>query len=251
MKTIMRHINKILIVILLIGIYSCEKADEQLNNYGIVSEINLPTHSPRGLAFDGNYLWYSDDSLNCLYKISNDGSILKTIKMTGCKLTGFDFYDNNILCNNNKIVLYDTLISPHPFLCIYKLSLAGEKLDSILVQTSRLELLGLAVCKSVIYGTMYYKHSYGAYLFHTDFESKRIGIIQFHWLTGLTTKNDTIYGIDKSSSNLKDRIVPLDSDFKIIEDRAVYIDSPATDLVFVNNDLWICDREARKLRKLK
>jgi hypothetical protein len=249
---IIRYIKQILIVVFFIGIYSCDKKDEQSENYGNVSEINLPTHSPRGLAFDGNHLWYSDDSLSSLFKVSDKGSILETIKLPGCKLTGFDFYDNYIWCNNDNIVLYDTSISLNPFLCIYKLSLEGEKLDSILIRTSpdpyRLELSGLTVCNSVIYGTMYI-YSYSDYLFRTDFKNKKVGSLGNRLFTGLTTKNDTIYAIDKGYS--KDRIGPLDSNFEIIEDRVIYTDFQATDLVFVNNDLWICDREARKLRKLK
>ena len=82
----------ILGIIILIGFQSCEKDDDNLNNdYSIKSEITLPTDSPRGLAFDGEYLWYSDDSNNSLNKISNNGTILKTIDLNNCKITGFEF----------------------------------------------------------------------------------------------------------------------------------------------------------------
>ncbi len=107
----MRQIGLLLIVIISICIYSCEKSNEEDDNYSNVSEINIPTDSPRGLAFDGEYLWYSDDSLQCLNKISNNGSILKTIQLTDCKITGFDFYDNYIWCINDTTVQYDTTIS--------------------------------------------------------------------------------------------------------------------------------------------
>jgi len=251
-KLIMRHIELLLIVFLFIGFYSCEKSDEQDENYGNVSEINIPTDSPRGLAFDGNYLWYSDDSLKCLYKISNNGSILKTIQMTDCKLTGFDFYDNCIWCINDTTVLYDTTISHYPFSCIYKLSLTGEKLDSILVQASvnpqKPEFLGLTVNNSMIYGSS--NQGWSSCLYRIDLESKEKTFLQYHYLTGLTTKNDTIYGIDRSYLN-KNRIAPFDSDYQLIDDKVIEINFQATDLVFVNNDLWICDREERKLKKIK
>ena len=65
----MRRILFLLIYLLSIVIISCEKSDEQNNNYTIVSEISIPTDSPRGLAYDGEYLWYSDDSLNCLINL--------------------------------------------------------------------------------------------------------------------------------------------------------------------------------------
>ncbi|SHJ49917.1 hypothetical protein SAMN05444280_12122 [Tangfeifania diversioriginum] len=47
----------ILGIIILISFQSCEKDDDILeNDYSIKSEITLPTDSPRGLAFDGEYL---------------------------------------------------------------------------------------------------------------------------------------------------------------------------------------------------
>jgi len=247
----MRHIKLILIVFLVTGIYSCEKSIEQINDYYNVNVIDLPTVSPRGLAFDGNYLWYSDDSLNCLYKISSKGSILKTIKVTNCKITGFDFYDNFIWCINDTTVFYDTTISHYPFSCIYKLSLAGEKLDSILqasINPQKPEFLGLTINNSTIYGSS--NQGYGSCLYKIDIESNEKTFLQYHYLTGLTVKNDTLYGIDRGHLNLN-RIGPFDSYYQIIEDKVIEINFQATDLVFVNNDLWICDREKRQLKKIE
>ena len=248
----MRHIKLFLIVFLVIGIYSCEKSTDQVGDYNNVDVIDLPTASPRGLAFDGNYLWYSDDSLNCFYKISNTGNILKTIKVTNCKITGFDFYDNFIWCIHDTTVLYDTTVSHYPYSCMYKLSLAGEKLDSILVQASgnpqRPEFIGLTINNSTIFGSS--NQGYSSCLYKIDIESNEKTFLQYHRLSGLTTKNDTLYGIDRSQANI-DRITPFDTDYQIIEDKAIEISFQATDLVFVNNDLWVCDRKERKLKKIK
>lgn len=180
----MRHIKLLLIVFLVIGIYSCEKSNEQINDYHNVNVIDLPTVSPRGLAFDGNYLWYSDDSLNCLYKISSKGSILKTIKVTNCKITGFDFYANFVWCIQDATILYDTTISHYPFSCIYKLSLAGEKLDSILqasINPQKPEFLGLTINNSTIYGSS--NQGYSSCLYKIDIESNEKTFLQYHYLT--------------------------------------------------------------------
>lgn len=248
----MRQIGLLIIVILSALIYSCENSIEEKYNYSNVSEIKIPTDSPRGLAFDGEYLWYSDDSLQSLNKISKNGSILKTIQLADCKITGFDFYDNYIWCINDVTVQYDTTISHYPFSCIYKLSLAGEKLDSILVQASvnpqRPEFLGLTVCNSTIYGST--NQGWSSCLYKIDLNSKEKTFLQYHYLTGLTTKNDTIYGIDRSHLNIN-RIASFDSDYKVIEDKVIEINFQASDLVFINNDLWVCDRGERKLKKIK
>jgi hypothetical protein len=249
----MRHIEIIILfVFLMLGINSCEKSDQGDNTYSDLNEIDIPTDSPRGLAFDGNYLWYSDDSLNCLYKISNTGSILRTVKINKCKVTGFDFYESCIWCINDTTVLNDTTISHYPFSCIYKLTLTGEKMDSILIEGSvnpqRPEFIGMTVCGSKIYGST--NQGWSSCLYEINLTSKEKIFLQYHNLTGLTTKNDTIYGIDRSYIN-KNRIAPFDSDHQIIEDKVIEISFQATDLVFINNDLWVCDREAKKLKRIK
>ena len=124
---------------LIVGIIlqSCDKDNDFSNrDYCNIDEIELQTNYARGLAYDGDYLWYSDDSLNTLNKISSNGVILETIELNNCNVTDFEFYNSYIWCINDSTVLMDTTISAFPFSCIYKYSKVGERLDSILIQAS-------------------------------------------------------------------------------------------------------------------
>ncbi|SHJ49949.1 hypothetical protein SAMN05444280_12123 [Tangfeifania diversioriginum] len=75
-------------------------------------------------------------------------------------------------------------------------------------------------------------------------------MLQYHYLTGLTTHNDTIFAVDISYSN-NNRIVCFDSEYKTIDDKTIDIAYDASDLAYANNDLWICDRENKMLRKIE
>jgi len=248
----MKLTELLLFVSLAIWIYSCEKSNEPEVDYSSISEINLPTSSPRGLAFDGKYLWYSDDSLNCLYRISEYGDILKTIQMPSCRLTGFDFQDGNIWCINDKTIGHETVTQArYPLSCIYKISLAGKKLDTILIQHAgeiRPIFLGLTITQSTIYGST--NQGYSSHLYKIDLENEQNTWLRYCFFSGLTVKNDTIFAIDVAHV-FDTKIGPLDPDYKIIEDKAIIIDFRVTDLVFINNDLWVCDREEIKLKRIR
>ncbi len=248
----MRYIKLLFFSLFTIVIYSCEKPNEQVVNYSNVSEITLPTNSPWGLAFDGKYLWYSDDSLNCLNKISDNGEILKTIQIPGCRFTDFDFLNGYIWCINDTTVGHESETEAHyPLSCIYKLSLVGKKLDSILLihpKSKRPIFVGMTIKDSTIYGST--NLGWSSDLYKIDLKSKKVTAIRYCILNGLTTKNDTIYVVDIQHI-YKTRIAPLDIDYNIIEDKAIELSFRATGLVFINNDLWVCDRQERKLKKIK
>lgn len=171
--------------------------------------------------------------------------------MGNCHVTGFEFYDNYIWCINDTTVLNDTTISHYPFSCIYKYSKTGERIDSILIEASvnpqRPEFLGITINDSKIFGSANQGHS--SCLYSVDFENEEKTFLQFHILTGLTTHNDTVFAIDRS--NIKNRIVCFDSEYKKVEDKAFEIGYIASDLAYINNDLWICDRENKILRKIE
>ncbi len=244
----MRSLKPVFILSILFMFFSCEVTNTtKNNNYQDVQEIQLPTDSPWGIAYDGDYLWYSDDSLNSLYKISEQGEILRTISLPEVHLTGFDFYKNNIWCINDTTVMYDKTISTFPFSCIYKVSLTGQITDSILVKASvnpqKPELLDIVIKDFAIYGSTH--QGYSSCLYKINLNSRKQTFLHYYFLSGLTIYNDTIYSIYNGS------LVPFDSDYEIMHDKAVKINSPANDLVFVKNELWVCDRKNRKLRKVK
>lgn len=232
-------------------LYSCESTSETPKDYSDVTEIDLPTDSPRGLAFDGNFLWYSDDSLKCLFKVSYQGKIIDTISLENCHPTGFDFWDGQIWCINDSTVLRDTLISHYPFSCIYRLSLTGEILDSILLEGSvnpvKPEFPGLAVCDSSIYIST--NQGWSSALYRIDPRTGKSTFLQYCNFIGLTARSDTLYGIDIS---YRDRclIGPLDGDYALIYEKLIEPGYKVTDLAFIEDDLWVCDRDSKKLKRL-
>lgn len=239
------------IFLILIGLtLSCEEETEPDSRYEGIPEIQIPTSSPRGLAFDGSYLWYSDDSLNTLNKISAEGQILETIELSGKHITGFDISDENIWCINDTTVYQDTLVSPYPYSCICKLSRSGELVDSILIQASvnprKPEFIGLVKSGATLYGTTH--QGWSSCLYKIDIPSRSKTFLHYHYMAGLTLRNDTLYGIDQSYMG-KSRIVALDSSYEIIGDPVKEVEYEASDLAFAGPDLWIVDRDNRKLIK--
>lgn len=246
----MRNPGKYLLTALIILSVSCEIVENPDNDYNVHSEILLPTSSPFGLAYDGDYLWYSDDSLRCLNKISASGEILKTIPIPGCRITSFEFHGNSVWCINDTTLVHDTAVSHYPFSSIYKYSLSGEKTDTILVQGTinpiRPEFHGLTIHDEKIYFTT--NHGWGSAIYQVDLESREQTFLAYKYLAGLTLKSDTIYAIDKYNL-LSSRIAPFDSGFRLIEEKMTEVDFPATDLVFVGDHLWLINREEKKLVK--
>jgi hypothetical protein len=247
----MKHLITIWIL-LLVGLSSCETNTINKPNYSGISEISLPTESPRGLAFDGEFLWYSDEQDKALYKVSEDGSIIETIDLAGCQITGFEFQNDFIWCINDSTVLHDTTISHYPFSCVYKYSKQGERLDSILIQGSvnpqRPDLIGITFMNSLIFISTY--RGYSSCLISVDPEQKTTAFLHYHLLKGLTSKCDTIFGIDKAHIEFSN-IVKLDSAYNIIEEVVSDLAFQASDLAFVGDDLWICDVENGKLLKIE
>jgi len=69
----------ILIIILHSPAYSMDPSD-----YDIIRSFPSPGPSPSGLAWDGEYLWVSDDSTDTIYKISSlDGSVVSSFDSPG------------------------------------------------------------------------------------------------------------------------------------------------------------------------
>lgn len=239
-------------LIILIGLQSCEiTTNTTNNNYSSVNEIAIPTDSPRGLAFDGEYLWYSDDSDQSLYKLSYDGKILESIDLKDCRITGFEFNRDNIWCINDTTVLYDTTISHYPYSCVFKYSKSGERLDSILIQASvnpqGPELLGITIIDSLIIISTSQGWSSG--LYGIEVANEEMTLLGYSYLTGLTTQNDTVYAIDRSNISVN-QVVCFDSVFNKVLDRSFNIPYSASDLAFAMNELWICDRENKVVRKI-
>lgn len=199
----MRLIKIVFVFLLIIGSNSCDIIEEYINDYSGVLEINLPTEHARGLAYDGDFLWYSDDSLNTIIKISSEGIVLETISIANSSLSGFEFFNNSIWCINDQTVLFDTVNSHYPYSCIYELSLAGDKMDSILIMASinpqKPEFLGITFNKYRMFGST--NQGWSSCLYEIDPETETKIFLQYHSLTGLTSRDDTIYGIDISYLN--------------------------------------------------
>ena len=248
----MKHCAPLILIFTLFLTYSCDFTFDENNTYSDVAEINIPVgNSLFGLTYDGEYLWYSDDSLGCLNKISASGEILKTIKLDDRYLTGIEFYENHFWCLHDTTVFRDTTISHYPFSCVYKVTTNGKVVDSILIEASvnpiRPELIGITFNKGKMYLSTY--RGWSSSLLEVDIETGEDKFLQYHYLNGLASKGDTIYVIDKSYMNTC-RIFPLDSAYILIQDRVIPLDFNTSDLAFVGEDIWVCDREAGKLRRV-
>lgn len=142
----------------------------------------------------------------------------------------------------------DTTISHYPF----KYAKTGELIDSILIEASvnpqKPELLGITINDSKNFGST--NQGYSSCLYSVHLENKEKALLQYYCLTGLTTHNDTIFAVDISYS-ANNRIVCFDSEYKTINDKTIDIAYVASDLAFAKNDLWICDKENKILRKIE
>jgi len=175
----MKQIKIIITILFILLTTSCKKnikeySDSGQINYNQYNEIQIPTTSPRGLAYDGKFLWYSDDSLNSFFKISDKGEIFETIRMPDCRLCGFEFYENYIYCYNDTIVDFnptDTSL----YCCIYKLSKTGLKVDTFLLSYKNapyLEYMGITIRDSIIYGTR--RAGFNSNIFKVDMKTKTV-----------------------------------------------------------------------------
>jgi len=102
-------------------------SDETLNTGGsftVVSSFTSPGPGPRGLAFDGTYLWNADSNMDKIYKLDTSGNIIDTFASPGPGPTGLAFdgtYLWNADSNMDKIYkldtsgnIIDTFASPMP-----------------------------------------------------------------------------------------------------------------------------------------
>lgn len=90
----------------------------------IVNSFDVPAKQPRGLAWDGKFLWLGETSEGLIYKISPlNGEVIATINFPGSRLTGISWngdvlwmadYDENVIYgiepSNGEVV--EKLYSP-------------------------------------------------------------------------------------------------------------------------------------------
>lgn len=240
--------NSLILILTIIMLISCFDSHDDLT----VDSINLPTDSPWGLTHDGDNFWYSDDSLNCLIKISNNGEILENIQLQNICVTGIDFHDGYFWCINDSIILHDTTLNYYPFKSIYKISGNGEVLDTFYVEASinpqGHEFLAIEISDSLIIGTTY--QGYSSHIYKINLETKEYTFLNYCPVTGLCTYNDTLYGL-RISVNLNAALIKFNADCSVNEDYLIQYDFKATNLTAVSETLWAIDRDENTLKKIR
>ena len=214
--------------------------------------INLPTESPYGLTYDGEHFWYSDDSLDCLIKISNNGEILENVQLHNICITGIDYYDGYFWCINDSIILHDTTLNYYPFKSIYKLAENGMVLDTFYVEASinpsGHEFLAIEVSDSLIFGTTY--QGWSSHIYKINMDTRKYTFLNYCLATGLSTCNDTLYGLRIGvSSNA--RLIKFNANYSENFDDFIQYDFIGANMTTVNNEIWAIDRTENKLIKIK
>ena len=240
--------NSLVMLFTIIMLISCFDDHNDLT----ADSINLPTDSPWGLTHDGENFWYSDDSLNCLIKISNNGEILENIQLQDICVTGIDYHNGYFWCINDSIILHDTTINHYPFKSIYKISENGEVLDTFYVEASinpqGHEFLALEITDSLIIGTTH--QGYSSHIYKINLATKEYTFLNYCLATGLCTYNDTLYGL-RIGVNSDARLIKFDANYSVNEDYFIQYDFEATNLTVVNNEMWAVDRPEKKLIRIR
>ena len=58
---------------------------------GVIKSFTAPGITPYGLAFDGKYLWHTDDSTDLIYQLDFKGNVIKSIASPGPGPRGVSF----------------------------------------------------------------------------------------------------------------------------------------------------------------
>ena len=114
-----------IVILLLIVLHSPAYSSD----YDIIRSFPSPGPSPKGLAWDGEYLWNSDNSTDTIYKLNpSDGSVVSSFDSPGSDPRGLT-WDGEYLwaVEGEEITIYklnpadgDTLSSLHPDIPLYE-----------------------------------------------------------------------------------------------------------------------------------
>jgi len=111
----------IVILVLIVLIYSPAYSMDP-SDYDIIRSFPSPGPSPVGLAWDGEYLWVSDDSTDTIYKVSSlDGSVVSSFDSPGSDPKDLAWDGTNLWAvEGTEVTMYklnpasgDTLTSIH------------------------------------------------------------------------------------------------------------------------------------------
>jgi len=233
----------------------------QTDTLRTISEFDTPCPCPWGLASDKKNLWVGDDSLANIYEIMLNGEILNTIHITDCIIKGITFLDDTLWIVNGRSVgdtllfnSWDSTFYSYFFYCIYKIDkFSGAKLDSIRMISCPTIMLGIAYYNSKFYVS--YNGGWGDCMFEIDPKAKKvIQTLCCAHPCGLTTIYDTLWCVRMNSQHRTGNlIVPLEIQgdlSKELRELGYRIDFYATDITFDGINIWLCDPDAKKIKKM-
>ncbi len=199
---------------------------------GIVDSFDSPASSPRGLTYDGKYLWNVDYDKDMIYKLDTFGNIIHSFDSPGSEPSGLA-YDGTYLWNADM----ETGM-------VYKLDTTGQVIESF--ESPDLSPRGLVYDDTFLWNAdptedFIYKISAADHSLIDSFYSP--------WLapTGLTYDNENAYLWHADQS--LDKIFKLDTSGEIL----YYFDSPGTSpkgLAFDGAYLWNADSRCDMIYKI-
>ncbi len=256
-----------LVFILAIVFISSRSSYAQQDTLQVIAQIDAPGIHPWNLTYHDGNIWVSDDSLNRIYKISEEGTVLDSIQIENCSLRGLTFKNDALWVINNKsigdTVLYREADSIRmPLYSMYALDKdTGEKSDSILFMgeySRHVDFFGLQYFHSKFY--LSFNGGWGPAMFEIDpYDGTRLDICCAH-PCGMTIMNDTLWSVRQDSmdgrgNSVTPLIISLGQDSTLssitLWDKRCYLNFCALGICFDGDHLWILDVDSKKINKME
>ena len=212
----------------------------------IISTFKAPGPSPQGLAWDGAYLWLSDDSTDTIYKINpQDGSVLFSFDSPGPEPKGLTSDTTHIWSLDDSLRY------------IYKLNKeTGAVIDSISfpVEINYLNTEGLQFHGLTWDGRYFYtnfKAGWSSSIIRINPNDSEVDISFFCDAEDLAFDGACLWCVDSQDGHYKGFIEKRELPYGT---RSAYFRTPGyypTGLTFDGNYLWITDNGTDSLYKIQ
>jgi hypothetical protein len=218
------------------------------------------------LAYDGQALWVGDDSLGVICELGVDGEVLRSVETECRNVKGMTFQGGSLWVVSDAAVkdtliysAWDSTYGSYPFYCVYRIDVRdGSKLDSlrfISPYPNRQEdfLWGIAWYNGRLYVS--YNGGYGPCTLEIDPQTEEItaDLCCAH-PCGLASINGTLWCVRMTRlDGAGDLLMPLDIRdgwAHELRDLGYELGFCATDMAFDGENMWLCDRDARKIKKM-
>jgi type IX secretion system substrate protein len=224
------------------------KGFAQLDTLNSVFEFESPSENDWGISYDGTNLWISDMENGTVYKTSTDGTVLDSITISGAMIKGIEFVNDTLWALNSNIV-GDTNIygSSYPIFSLYQIDKSsGFIIDSIIIVSPATNIQSgflWGLCYNTSFFNISFNGGYGPCLVKVDPINNTQEFLCCTHLSGMTSINDSIWGLNNEST-----IVTTNGQVEIPEYK---INISASDLAYDGNGFWVVDMNSNKIHQLE